>query len=584
VYTVTSMASGIARALTKLVGRGRTPFVPSLSSFLPRLLSSPSSHLASASPLPVFALTLSRGVKSWASGGKSLDDGMADFFPPSTGASVVAPAAAPSSMHDVADSRYLDRVLEGGSVVKVYCVSSSPNPILPWQNKPQAENTGSGFILSGRKILTNAHVVADHKVVQVRKHGDPDLYVAEVRAVGHDCDLALLSIEDERFWQGVLELELGSVPDLQDAVAVVGYPTGGDNISVTGGVVSRIERQTYVHGASQLLAVQIDAAINPGNSGGPALKNDKVVGVAFQNMMDADNIGYIIPVPIIEHFLADVEQHPSYKGFGHLGISVQMASNRSLRHYLGMAADQTGVVVCDVLPLAGAAKALKRHDVILEVEGKKVANDGTVAFRRSERVFFDYEVLSKQIGDVISMKVLRDGDVKEVEVEVKKADYLVTPTTYDELPKYFIHAGFVFTAFTQPYLREWGEDWAYTSPRQLHHEALFGIKKKEGQEIVIVGHVLADQINTGYEWLATHRVSKFNGEDILNLDDFWQKLRQNRETFLKIELHGGEIIILDRVEAEKASRRIMANYRISDTLLHSHHLRTGDDADMSGQE
>lgn len=57
---------------------------------------------------------------------------------------------------------------------------------------------------------------------------------------------------------------------LQDAVAVVGYPIGGDTISVTSGVVSRIEVTSYVHGSTELLGVQIDAAINSGNSGKPA--------------------------------------------------------------------------------------------------------------------------------------------------------------------------------------------------------------------------------------------------------------------------------------------------------------------------
>jgi S1-C subfamily serine protease len=70
--------------------------------------------------------------------------------------------------------------------------------------------------------------------------------------------------------------------------------SGGDNISVTKGVVSRIEPTQYAHGASQLMAIQIDAAINPGNSGGPAIMGDKVAGVAFQNLSGAENIGLVI--------------------------------------------------------------------------------------------------------------------------------------------------------------------------------------------------------------------------------------------------------------------------------------------------
>lgn len=69
------------------------------------------------------------------------------------------------------------------------------------------------------------------------------------------------------------------------------FLVGGDNISVTKGVVSRVEPTQYVHSATQLLAIQIDAAINPGNSGGPAIMGDKVAGVAFQNLSNAENIG-----------------------------------------------------------------------------------------------------------------------------------------------------------------------------------------------------------------------------------------------------------------------------------------------------
>lgn len=134
-------------------------------------------------------------------------------------------------------------------------------------------------------------MVADHSFVLVRKHGSPTKYKAEVKAVGHECDLAILVVENDEFWDGMNPLEFGDIPFLQEAVAVVGYPQGGDTISVTKGVVSRVEPTQYVHGAAQLMAIQIDAAINPGNSGGPAIMGKKVAGVAFQNLSGAENIG-----------------------------------------------------------------------------------------------------------------------------------------------------------------------------------------------------------------------------------------------------------------------------------------------------
>lgn len=68
---------------------------------------------------------------------------------------------------------------------------------------------------------------------------------------------ALLTVEDDEFWEGVSPVEFGDLPALQDAVTVVGYPIGGDTISVTSGVVSRIEILSYVHGSTELLGLQV---------------------------------------------------------------------------------------------------------------------------------------------------------------------------------------------------------------------------------------------------------------------------------------------------------------------------------------
>lgn len=67
----------------------------------------------------------------------------------------------------------------------------------------------------------------------------------------------MLTVSDDEFWEGVSPVEFGSLPALQDAVTVVGYPIGGDTISVTSGVVSRMEILSYVHGSTELLGLQV---------------------------------------------------------------------------------------------------------------------------------------------------------------------------------------------------------------------------------------------------------------------------------------------------------------------------------------
>ncbi|KAJ6726795.1 DO-LIKE 15 PROTEIN-RELATED [Salix purpurea] len=421
---------------------------------------------------------------------------------------------------------------------------------------------GSGFVIHGKKILTNAHVVADHTFVLVRKHGSPTKYRAEVQAVGHECDLAILVVENEEFWKGMNFLELGDIPFLQEAVAVVGYPQGGDNISVTKGVVSRVEPTQYVHGASQLMAIQIDAAINPGNSGGPAIMGTKVAGVAFQNLSGAENIGYIIPVPVIKHFINGVEESGKYVGFCSMGLSCQPTENVQLRKHFGMCPEMTGVLVSKINPLSDAHRVLKKDDIILAFDGVPIANDGTVPFRNRERITFDHLVSMKKPNETASVRLLRGGEEHEFCITLRPLQPLVPVHQFDKLPSYYIFAGLVFVPLTQPYLHEYGEEWYNTSPRRLCERALREQPKKAAQQLIILSQVLMDDINAGYERLAELQVKKVNGIEIDNLKHLCQLVGNCSSESLRFDLDDDRVIALNYQSAKVATSRILKRHRI----------------------
>src|SRR5690242_16158247 len=209
---------------------------------------------------------------------------------------------------------------------------------------------GSGFVIKGKRIMTNAHVVSWGRQIIVRKYQDPRPYVAEVEYVGHDCDLAVLTVQDERFFENLQPLELGELPKVRSAVITCGYPAGGEEISYTRGVVSRIEMEPYAHiGNRQFLTVQTDAAINPGNSGGPVFQEDKVVGVAFQGTPGLENTGFFIPPPLVEHFLKDIA-NGRYEGFPQAGARVVPLQNPAYRKLLGLEDNNVGARVDSLLP------------------------------------------------------------------------------------------------------------------------------------------------------------------------------------------------------------------------------------------
>ncbi|CAI7782156.1 unnamed protein product [Closterium sp. NIES-53] len=466
---------------------------------------------------------------------------------------------------DVPDSPFLD------AVVKVYCTHTQPNFSLPWQKRRQFSSTGSGFMIPGRRILTNAHCVEHHTQVKLKRRGDDTKFVARVLAIGVECDIALLAVDDESFWQGRQPLRFGGLPHLEDAVTVVGYPVGGDSISVTSGVVSRIEVTAYAHGASELLGVQIDAAINPGNSGGPAF-NDRgeCVGIAFQSLKDSDteNIGYIIPTPVISHFLGDYRRNGQYTGFPAIGILWQRLENPALRAALKMSPGQKGVLVRKVDPTSRAHGVLQQGDVIMSFDNVPIASDGTVPFRTGERISYGFLVSQKFSGEVARLEILRDGLLMKVQVQLKPPKRLIPVHTGGKPPTFLIVAGLVFTPAVQPFLQsEYGSEFEFESPVSLLQKLLHGHAQHEDEEVVVLSQVLAHEANIGYEDITNTCLVSLNGVRVRNVRQLaalvdactadWES-----QPFMQFELEHRQLVVLETKTVRAATADAMADHSI----------------------
>lgn len=456
------------------------------------------------------------------------------------------------------------------AVVKVFCVHTEPNFSLPWQRKRQYSSSSSGFIIGGRRVLTNAHSVEHHTQVKVKKRGSDTKYLATVLAIGTECDIAMLTVNDDEFWEGISPLEFGDLPALQDAVTVVGYPIGGDTISVTSGVVSRIEILSYVHGSTELLGLQIDAAINSGNSGGPAF-NDKgeCVGIAFQSLKheDAENIGYVIPTPVIMHFIQDYEKNGEYTGFPILGVEWQKMENPDLRMSMGMGNEHKGVRIKRIEPTAPESNVLSPSDVIISFDGVNVANDGTVPFRHGERIGFSYLVSQKYTGDKALVKILRKSKIHEFNIKLATHKRLIPAHIGGKPPSYYIIAGFVFTAVSVPYLRsEYGKDYDFDAPVKLLDKHLHAMAQSVDEQLVVVSQVLVADINIGYEEIVNTQVLAFNNKPVRNLKSLADMVENCNEEFLKFDLEYDQIVVLRTKMAKKATRDILLTHCIPSAI------------------
>ncbi|MCL7049242.1 hypothetical protein MKW94_002838, partial [Papaver nudicaule] len=380
----------------------------------------------------------------------------------------------------------------------------------------------------------------------------------------------MLTVEDDEFWQGVSPVEFGSLPALQDAVTVVGYPIGGDTISVTSGVVSRIEILSYVHGSTELLGLQIDAAINSGNSGGPAF-NDKgnCVGIAFQSLKheDVENIGYVIPTPVITHFIQDYEKNGEYTGFPSLGVEWQKMENPDLRMAMGMDSNQKGVRIRRIEPTAPEYKVLKPSDIILSFDGVDIANDGTIPFRHGERIGFSYLVSQKYTGENASVKVLRNSKILVFKVQLATHKRLIQAHIKGKPPSYFIVAGFVFTTVSVPYLRsEYGKDYEYDAPVKLLEKHMHAMAQTEDEQLVVVSQVLVADINIGYEEIVNTQVLAFNGKPVKNLKELAKMVEKCKSEFLKFELEYQQIVVLQTKTAKAATLDILTTHCIPSAM------------------
>eukprot|EP00386_Alphamonas_edax_P006293 GDKI01020425.1.p1 GENE.GDKI01020425.1~~GDKI01020425.1.p1 ORF type:complete len:548 (+),score=159.47 GDKI01020425.1:159-1802(+) len=443
------------------------------------------------------------------------------------------------------------------SVLKVFTTSVEPNYSQPWQMYPQRSSTGSAFVLSVEKkqILTNSHVISCATAVYVRRPGNAKKFKAEVVCEGKVCDLALLTVHDDKFWQGEIKaLTFSEVPELQSPISVAGYPVGGDSLSITKGIVSRLTLVRYSN-AARLLGIQIDAAINPGNSGGPAfsdLENGLVAGVAFSKNVSSstDNIGYVIPYLVVKHFLTEYEMHGTYRGVPSLGFVTQDLENPAQKKFLKVPEDRSGVCVVKVTPLSDACSVIHVNDVITHIDGHTIADDATCEFREDERLDFTHIVRTKHAGDVLPVTLLRAGVEMQVAYTVKPVDLLV-PVLHgvDAVPSYFAVGGLVFTPLSSPFLEV-----MFGGRRSRRADipvpvmvALNRDKEYRHQQAVILVQVLAHEINHGYKYGCVP-CEAFNRVTIRNLRHLAWLVDNCTDDYLNFHLEGGKLITLERKE------------------------------------
>ncbi len=469
----------------------------------------------------------------------------------------------------------VDKLMEGyittpaehyKGVVKVEVDSLSQNYEMPWQTSGYSRGIGTAFLIGKKLFMTNAHVVSNAERIYISQYSDSRKIRAKVKYIAHDADLALLEIEDFKAFEGLPYLEFSKVlPQLEDEVRAIGYPVGGNRLSVTRGIVSRIDFIPYSHPKVVAhLAIQIDAAINPGNSGGPVMMGNKVIGVAFQGLNNANSTGYVIPTSVIERFLEDIKDG-HYDSYVDMGADLYPIINPTMRTSLGLPDDEKGVLVGMVSKGGSSDGVLEAGDVILSVDNHDVDSSGMISLD-GQNVSMNELIERRFAGDRLNIELIRKGKKKQVRVELKPSGAVqILAEEYDKQPRYVVYGGLLF----QPLQRN-----VLIAHKIPGSEIILDYRTfkdrggiQENDDVVLITHTLDDEINARLPMLSGNRVvEKVNGVKVKGLSHLYELLyggEVSDDPYVVIEMKGKiRPLVFDRRAVETANKRIANEYHI----------------------
>jgi S1-C subfamily serine protease len=450
------------------------------------------------------------------------------------------------------------------SVVKVFSTMRFPDLAKPWAKQAPVEASGSGVVIEGHRILTNAHVVLYATQVQVQANEAGDKVSATVVAVAPGIDLAVLKLDDESFFDSHPPLaRANKLPQIKDAVLAYGFPAGGTSLSITKGIVSRIEFVPYNFPVSGL-RIQVDAAINPGNSGGPAVADEKMIGLAFSKLGGgAENIGYIIPNEEIELFLRDIATG-RYPGKLAMFDDLQTLENSTLRDFLKLKKSVEGVVVHKPFR-SDDAYPLKKWDVITRIGDAPIDNQGMIKLGSDLRVSFHYLIQKVANDGLLPLGIVRGAQTLSVRLPLTAT----RPTLVSDLdggyPSYFVYGPLVFSRATWqffPFIDKGGGARSLNLIASPLITRALETPSAELQELVLISSpFFPHKLAVGYSNPMGRIVSQVNGVRVQSLSHLVSLLRDLKDDFVKIEFdqEGGESLVFPRAQMDAATEEILTD-------------------------
>ncbi len=444
------------------------------------------------------------------------------------------------------------------SVVQIAVKQELRRPSTPWKRESPERFGGSGVVVAPGRVLTNSHVVEQSSEILVESSQTALPIQFDLIAIDTTRDLALLGTTDEAFIKNHAPIALlDGLPKEGSRVTVMGFPMGGEALSTTSGVISRIEWAEIGRNEELGMRVQVDAAINFGNSGGPAFVDGKIAGLAFSGLDNskADNISYLLATEEIKRFL-DESAAGKVDGNTVTDVTTQTLENPALRAKLGVASDVAGVVVIDQ-----KGGPLLAWDIITRLNGSAVDNKGQIAIEEGRKVHMDCAVgrfVPTATDKTYAVEVIRAGKPMKFDLPAyTRADRVVAEISDGNFP-YLVYGPLVFSPMHMDLLRETG-GWMIMAQSPI--TPFIGDDRPSGgkQFVAIASPLLSSPLARGYEVEPGQTVKSVNGKTFANFREFVQVLAGLKDEFVVFEFNesGCERVVFKRSEVEAATEKLM---------------------------
>jgi len=439
----------------------------------------------------------------------------------------------------------------------------------PWAKGAPQSRMALATVVEGPYLLTTAQMVSDATLIEVEKLGGSVRVPARVVLADPEIDLALLGVDAPKFFDDLKPVPLATAVPTEGAVQSVRWRLR--QIEASTSRVSRIETQVTALGGLEHPFLLVTTDLRGGGWAEPVFGDGRFLGLTVSQ---DDQVARVLPVDIINNFLAMARGPKPYPGFASFGLRWQINEDPVLTASLRLPGDPRGVLVTGATWGGSACGVFRPRDLLLSLDGHDI--DASGYYRHPRYGLLRFTTITTdghRAGETIKAEVWREGKVLKLDLPLKAAHTpgdLIPDRVPEQPPPYLVAGGLVLRELDGSYLRSWGDDWRRKAPIRLQLRYWLDSKDQEpgARRIVILSSVLPHAYNIGYHGLSDVAVTEINGRKVDSIAAAEEALKHPEGDFHRLVLEpNGQMaqVILDARTFDAATTEILESYRVPDS-------------------